>query len=759
MIFHVVLLLYSLLLFLSVKSSPLLGTFGFESANFFALLLGPFLLLNGSLNTADKKRGFSQILTREVGWLFLTLAIISSLLFINGLVLTSCSSGAGFWPFAVILFPALLLNVTLGCIIATLFLSRRLKIFLVIAGYLLYYAWISFSWWQHATFRSLSHASFLMGSDLLEGDTLTLFIIGYRTATLLLSLALILFGIYFLNPQTKKMFVTAKRHPIIMLWALLLLSTHITLDLMSTKGMGKDRSQLLKDYSILAEKNGIKIYADPQKTSRKDAERILHEAEYYQAKFSKRLGKLEQKSITIWLHKTAEDKFLYTGAKNVHFALPRHREIHISGYDSPHGVLGHELAHIILGEYTDSLLGYPSASWLVPNLGLTEGLAVALTSELNINNDLTLMEQAQALYQAQVRVDFSKLFSENPIYFATYNPQVSYIYAGAILEFLLAKNPNLDAQTIKKLVEKGTLAAIYPSVPDQKAFFKALTKKLEEPIALYAINWAHNNFKSSSIITSDCGRKLQKAKERLNLALINLDIPGTLEVIELLPKANQLAFYKEAIDRLINDCLKALPLFDKALLLAKADQFELYPLKLKQFECLVKTNNFSKAEAVLKGMDLAQYSPSSKRYLYAMDLMIHSYEAGVEPELSLAVINYFISQGQPIELIYLAFELGREKSPTVLSSLARYLLARYELNIEKRYSLALISLEKAIDGKLLPEEFEKEAELLRIKALLGLKEEQKARFFYDGLTFKPSPAERLWILNQLDRLAFYRTHK
>lgn len=750
---HFSLLLFSLLLFLLAKSSPLLSTFGFESANFFAVLIGPAILWAASLNTADNGIGFSHILKRETFWFTLNYGLICLMLFLNGLFLTSCSTGAGFWPFLTISFPPLLLNLSLGCLLATLLNSRILKTLIVLIGYSLYYAWIIFCWWQHGTFRVLSHASILMSSDLMQGDSLSIGVIGFRVASLLLALALILCGIYFLNASKKKVFSGAKKHPTAVFLALGLIFLHFGLTYLSLKAIGKDRDDLLSDYSMLVEKNGIKVYANPLKTSRFDADLIATEAWYYKEKLIKRhLDSVEP--ITIWLHASLEDKYLYTGAKNVHFALPRHKEIHISGHEVPHEVLGHELAHIFLGSYSNSWLGYPSANGLVPNLAITEGLASALSRELNIQNGLTLLEQAQALYQAQVKVDLAHVFSANPLYFSLENPRVSYIYSGAFVEFLLSP-PHETKQRIKSLAQQGSLDAISP---EQKPIFEAFYNKLKEPVALYAIAWAHDNFKTTSIIISDCSNKGMNEKRDLKRALLNNRAQEALAIIELLPKQKQLGFLIDAIDHLIQSksYTYALMLIDKALILARGDQFAESSLKLKQLQCLSSNHNYIAAQALLKEINLELYSPGTKRYLIAMDVFFSSF-GNEEESLSRAAIKYFMSDGNPNELIYLTYELGRAQNTTA-ANLSRYLLARFELN-EKEYSRALTSIKIVLDSKLLPTEIDNEARLMQIRAFLGLKDEQKALEAFNQLDrTKYRSADISQLSEEIDRLIFIRTH-
>lgn len=730
---HIALLFMAFILFLLTKGSPLLGTLGFESANLFAVIFGPWLLLTASLNTQAKK-DFSAVFLRELLWGFLTLAVISTALFINGFFLTSCSLGAGVGPFLVIIAPVFLLNITLGSLLSPLISSRRLKLLIVVGCYLLYYFWVIFSWWQHGTFRVLTHASFLMSSDLVTGDYLSVAVIGFRVATLFMALALIFFGT-FLMP-TKK---TAPLKKPMLLFSVLFLIAHFGLDHMSMKALGKDRTDLINDYSALIEKDNIKVFFDPLNLSKAQAEAILREALYYKDKFQKQLGPLKKQPITIWLHQNEEDKFAYTGAKNVHFALPKHREIHISSCEVPHGVLGHELAHIIIGEFSNSLLGCPSANGLIPNLALTEGLAVALTEELNVEDDLTLLEQAQGLYQAQIEVDFFKLFSSNPIHFAMINPKVSYIYAGGLVKLALSGGQN----SIKEMAQTGRITK-----NDPKDFFNNAIKKLKAPVAPYALSFARNNFSSLGIITSDCSPSWVNQRNRFKRALLNKETNEALAIIELLPKDAQGAFLQEAIEQTIKNGLyrEALPLIDRALTKDQKD----FSLKLKKLQSLASTGNYFAAQIVLKDMDLEQYAPGVRRYLIAMDIILSALLAGEEMAISQAIVNYFMSDGEPLKMVYIAFDLN--PPATMITTIGQYLLARFEMSA-KSFAEAVVSLDMVLEKKLLPPLLEQQAQILRIKALIELKEEPKAKNAFNQLS-NLSPADHLAISELFNRLTF-----
>ena len=123
---HLGLLALSVLIFLATFQMPMLSTPGFESANLYALILGPFFALAALCNTRGRSADFGLIFRRELGWLMLNLTLIFGLLFARSLAVKSCSLGSGIGTYFLILVPPLLLNLVLGSIIACL--ATRLEL-------------------------------------------------------------------------------------------------------------------------------------------------------------------------------------------------------------------------------------------------------------------------------------------------------------------------------------------------------------------------------------------------------------------------------------------------------------------------------------------------------------------------------------------------------------------------------------------------------------------------------------------------------
>ncbi len=763
--FHVGVLLLTIVLFVSVQNLPLLSTLGFESANMLVAVLGPLLFLTALLNNRSRTQGFNNLMAKESLWLLAHVALALALLGAHGLAAKSCSEGAGLLPFLTVAFPPLLLNVSLGVVTACSIRRVWLKLTIFLAAHAIYATAIALLWWQEPNFRILTHASFLISSDLLTGGVVTAPIVGFRASTLLLALAVVWYGICFLGTSARAMFNRQSPRPALNLMVLsALVGIHVLLHIKSVEALGNDRRALLKDYALLAEQDGLRIFANPIKISQDEAMLMLQEARYYQWQLTKRLGPLKKIPLTIWLHDSDDDKFLYTGAKNVHFALPRHREIHISRVGSPHNVLGHELAHLYVGEYSPSIFGVPTSFAVIPNLALTEGLATALTHELNIENGLTLIEQAQALYQAEIRVDTHQLFSNNPLHFSAVNSRAAYIYSAATILFLLEQWPESERPgLLQKLSATGNLSALFPNRFDYKMALGAFNKKLSDATVPQAILWAHERFPKKSILTADCSEdtRLEWLRER---ALVNHDAQAIIESVNQLPLTDRRAKLIKAGRQLLTErqYVPALSLF-KEVESEITDTAEAAQLRLWMLDARVHLDDYEGASNLIANLSEDNLFDPSKRLLRIAKALLADYtQNGSHRELSKAALKFIFSESRDATLVFaeLSHALGKVGHLTTsghdpVVAIAAYLEARFYLRMEA-YIEAQSKMANVVELRAsLPDIVQREARFMLGTLQKGLKQYFGALYLYQDLLMEAkSDGERITIHDDIDRLRF-----
>lgn len=739
------------------RKLPLLGTPGFEAANLLVIFFAPWFLFISTLKPRSLvKHNFTSDLIYNTAFCALNIALYSSLLFANSFEIKSCSPGAGWAPFFVILIPPIFLNITVGTLIASLFYKTWLRLIFLFLIAIIYSSSIFYSWWLHPDFRVLTHGSLLITSDLLNGGELTIGIIGFRAATFLLASAIALFGIVFLSTFSSRLSFNKK------LSLFLIIGGFFTCSYILHKGsislLGKNRAQLMADYSLSLSQDFITIKANPHNTREKDAKAILDEALLYKDRLFSRLGVDNKKEIIIFLHHDEHEKFLYTGAKNVHFANPKHREIHISSSEIPHPVLGHELAHILIGEESKTLWGVPGSYRIIPNLALTEGLAMALTPELVLDHDLTLFEQAQALFKASMKPDLSSLFSSNPLTFMSNNIRSSYIFAGAFLEFLI-KDLKEEQQRIalKKIIRAGTIAAYFKTSQNQQRAFEQFEEELRKPLENYATVWALKNFTPNSIVTSNCNNQHKKEQEEFFKLLLNQETYQALKTLKDIPT-------KRKIDLLlfsVNEALKKQH-FEQALLLTLAtiDIMEKKRDPRIHELMLLKTNlhfyfgNIEQAQKNLEAIDLSWLSSTLKRKLHITEEALALFKYPEMHYLSKALNETLLDisslgEGARINFAKAIVSMDAKK----LSPLSYYLYARILMRAH-RFQEALFVMKKLLENpKSLPLDIFNETELMAAQTFDALNEFSEAKKIYKQLELRiKKDSQILAIKDALERI-------
>lgn len=761
---HIAILAATTALFISLRSMPLLSTLGFESANVLVTVFGPLFCLTAALNQRTKKSGYSQILLRELAWLLGNFLFVSLILFINGLYTTSCSSGAGWLPFITVGLPPLVVNVAFGVTIAAILYRPIIKILVFVVSYSLYALVIGLSWWHEPTFRVLTHASFLMTSDLLAGDELSGAVVGFRVATLMLALAIIVLGMNFFSAAETRVFDKKVRRPMVsglLIGALLL--GHFGLTYVSARSLGPSLNDLKHDYEILARNESFLIYGDPEKTSIQKAEDILFEASFYQSKIAKRLGHVRSTPIIIWLHDSNEEKYRYTGARNVHFALPKHREIHVTGYDVPHDVLGHELAHIYVGEQSRTIFGFPGKGYFIPNLAMTEGFAMLLSKELYVVHELTLIEQAQALYHANIRVDIEKLFSDNPIHFALMHPRAAYVYAGAALDFLLTQITEGErAEKLRLLINDADFAKLFSTEDAAKAHIASFMEKLKEPASERARRWAQRTFQQASILATDCSDQVATERLALERALLNHDTKQALAAINRLPKNNRAELLDMATDRMLikKHYRSALDFLEARERIGSHDNVINAELSMKRVHSMIGLDRIADAKIILDALNDEYFFAPERRRIQALRIYAQAYLESPElKSLSAAGMAYLLAKTDQLEsLPTFLFHLGKKAQSDTLHGpkvtwLSTYLFARYSTQVERNEEALHLVTTLLPEKDLVTNEMEHEVQLMFASLNQKLGHFVAALTAYQSLLNESAnDAEKLLLNDRIDRV-------
>jgi tetratricopeptide (TPR) repeat protein len=517
---------------------PLTGTPGPEAAQILSVVGGPALFVAAAARGAHRhERGYVADLLVQLIVVVVVFFGFMAAIGLGALGRETCAPDRGFIPFFILALPVLLLSSTCGLFVGRSIPSTRLAViaaFVILAANV---AWSVVDWFLEPGFRVLTHFFVAIPGDMLAGQALVGGQVAFRFATFLFALAFAFAGAA-LHPAARRgggLASGQKSGPWALVLSLSLFGIAFVVDKTGSQRIGSSRSDLDDDYVLSRTRGQLTVRADPRQLSVRDVDAMLAEGTLWLDRLRDRLGVAPSSPITIWLHADANAMSRYTGARNVHFALPFKRELHISTTVVPHPSLGHELVHVLGVELSDTLLGVPSRLPLLMHAGIVEGTAMALTPELEVRDGLTLREQAAALRRANLAPPLDVLFDDTTslLGFWRHAPGRAYVTAGALIEALLAEK---GVAGIAAVYRAGSLSAAFSDDEERARFIAAHEGALERmELPADAIFSVKQSFARPSILDETCDReKMERAVEVRSAARL-----GELE------RAEKLAFVAE----------------------------------------------------------------------------------------------------------------------------------------------------------------------------------------------------------------------
>ena len=223
------------------------------------------------------------------------------------------------------------------------------------------------------------------------------------------------------------------------------------------------------------------------------------ECEFHAADLATALGLPAPPHVTVFVHRTDEEKRRHVGAGATSFTKPWLREIHLTLAASPHPVLRHELVHAVAAALRPGVLGVPARAGLLVQAGLVEGLAVAL--ELP-RGGWTLHEWTAALRDLGLAPDVASQLG--PAGFWTSAPARAYTASGSLLAFLLERH---GAAAVATLYRTGDFQGAFgrplgPLVAEWQDYLAALPR----PPGLAAA--ARARFSRPALFAVPCAREV-----------------------------------------------------------------------------------------------------------------------------------------------------------------------------------------------------------------------------------------------------------
>jgi hypothetical protein len=220
----------------------------------------------------------------------------------------------------------------------------------------------------------------------------------------------------------------------------------------------------------------------------KDCEEELASVEAY-------LGAKGPDRVTAFFFRDPAEKKRLMGAATTYIAKPWRKEVYLQVAPYPHPVLGHELAHVVAGNFGE---GPFHVAGLWPNPGLIEGTAVAASPD---DDALTDAEWAKAMLDSKMLPPMKSVFSFD---FLGENASKSYTIAGAFVRWLVGR---FGSAVLRSWYGGGDIEQLTAmSWPSLDAAFRDELAKLVLPPD--AVAFAKAKFERPSVFGRTCPHQI-----------------------------------------------------------------------------------------------------------------------------------------------------------------------------------------------------------------------------------------------------------
>ena len=481
--------------------------------------------------------------------------------------------------------------------------------------------------------------------------------------------------------------------------------------------------------------------------SPKRAGLLASDHEFRLHQIEKLIGPLDLPPIHSYVFPGPSMKQELTGAGRTQFAKPWKYSLYLNGASFPHGILKHELVHVVGAAFGTWPFG-TSARWaLWQNVGLIEGLAVAVDWPARKFSPHTWSAAQRRIGKAP---DLRSLF--DPLGFWTKSARRTYILAGSFVRFLLdVYGPELFRQAY----HQGSLEGIYPRTTEELIRdWESYLDELDLPPEV--LEAAGGKFSRPSIFKRVCAHEIAalKARARTHLAKEHLaeavaavedilaHLPGDPDALTLLAEIH---VRQEKIDEAIGILEKLLDRKDRVIGDARRNR-----IQGRLGDLLVRSDRPEEARSRYVSLLKAHLDDGTDR------LVIAKLEAMQKGEAGRKVLK-FLEEGKLDLSTILDLREAAQAHPQW--GLAWYLVGRQLYNREM-FEPALFYLERAASAGLLRPELA--AENLRLTAVAYYRTGQpgRAAALLSVLASLPRhEGELLWVLDWLQRIGFELTHR
>ncbi|MET0342789.1 MAG: hypothetical protein ABW252_17410 [Polyangiales bacterium] len=256
----------------------------------------------------------------------------------------------------------------------------------------------------------------------------------------------------------------------------------------------------------------------PRELPRGDAARLAEDCEFRITQIERLLAVQERERITAFFFRSPQEKRQLMGAARVYIAKPWRREVYLQLGDHPHPVLAHELGHVVARHASRGPFGVPGRLFgLIPEPTLVEGMAVAL--EPHARDELTPHQWAKAAHAEKLAPPLASLLGAS--FFGT-NQALAYTLAGSFLRYVLdTKGPAVVRKVYALGSVEDALGQPFATLErDWKTFLATV------PLPPRAAALARLKFERAGVFSQVCPHQIEELENGLSAALGAGDLPG-----------------------------------------------------------------------------------------------------------------------------------------------------------------------------------------------------------------------------------------
>jgi len=241
----------------------------------------------------------------------------------------------------------------------------------------------------------------------------------------------------------------------------------------------------------------------PREKSPEEVERLRRDVEFRLAQLSRFFGS-PPVTVKVYVFRTPAEKQRWLGAGVTQYAKPWLSSAFLNDAPFPNPVLKHELAHLAAGTFGSGPFRVTSRWWLVPVMGVVEGVAVAADDP---PGELGLHASAAGMRRLGLMPDLRFLLG--PTGFWSAAPARAYTAAGSFLRYL---QETQGPDRLHRLLAHGDFSGTYGR--SLEALVTEWERMLDAvPLDDSAVNRAFARFRQPSLFRRACVREVAKLVE------------------------------------------------------------------------------------------------------------------------------------------------------------------------------------------------------------------------------------------------------